>query len=44
MLLARHPETLVIPGIEARQTLRPALPQGFRLWTDDYSNLLQVLR
>jgi spermidine synthase len=44
MLLARQPETLVIPGIEARQTLRPALPEGFRLWTDDYSNLLQVLR
>jgi spermidine synthase len=44
MLLARQPETLVIPGIEARQTLRPALPEGFRLWTDDYSNLLRVLR
>jgi len=44
MLLARQPETLAIPGIEARQTLRPALPKGFRLWTDDYSNLLRVLR
>ena len=44
MLLARRPETLVIPGIEARQTLRPALPKGLRLWTDDYSNLLGVLR
>jgi len=44
MLLARRPETLAIPGIEARQMLRPALPEGFRLWTDDYSNLLRVLR
>lgn len=44
MLLARQPEALVIPGIEARQMLRPALPEGFRLWTDDYSNLLRVLR
>lgn len=44
MLLAREPQTLALPGIEARQWLRPALPEGFRLWTDDYSNLLRVLR
>lgn len=44
MLLARQPQALALPGIEARHRLRPALPKGFRLWTDDYSNLLRVLR
>jgi spermidine synthase len=44
LLLARSADTLKIPGISARQALRPVLPANLRLWTDDYSNLLQVLR
>jgi len=44
LLLARKADTLQIPGITARQALRPAIPANLRLWTDDFSNLLQVLR
>ena len=44
LLLSRSADTLQIPGITARQALRPVLPANLRLWTDDYSNLLQVLR
>jgi len=44
LLLARNADTLQIPGITARQAMRPVLPANLRLWTDDYSNLLQVLR
>ena len=44
LLLARNPDTLQIPGVTARQALRPVLPASLRLWTDEYSNLLQVLR
>ncbi|MDI7276815.1 MAG: fused MFS/spermidine synthase, partial [Anaerolineae bacterium] len=44
MLLARDPGFLQLPAIAARSAPRPALPAGLRLWTDDYSNLLQVLR
>ena len=44
LLLARTADTLQIPGITARQALRPAIPANLRLWTDDFSNLLQVLR
>jgi hypothetical protein len=44
MLLARQPELLEQPAIAERSVQRPAIPAGLRLWTDDYSNLLQILR
>jgi len=44
LLLAQNADTLQIPGVAARQALRPVLPASLRLWTDEYSNLLQVLR
>ena len=44
LLLAQNADTLQIPGVTARQALRPVLPASLRLWTDEYSNLLQVLR
>ena len=44
MLLARDRSLLDVPAIAARVTPPPAIPARLRLWTDDYSNLLQVLR
>ncbi len=44
MLLARDRSILDQPAIANRATAATAVPAGHRLWTDDYSNLLQVLR
>jgi hypothetical protein len=44
MLLARDRSLLDLPAIADRATAGPAVPVELRLWTDDYSNLLQVLR
>jgi hypothetical protein len=44
MLLARDRSLLDLPAIADRAMTAPTLPAGLRLWTDDYSNLLQVLR
>jgi hypothetical protein len=44
MLLARDRRLLDQPAIASRATTATAVPAGLRLWTDDYSNLLQVLR
>jgi len=43
MLATRERAFLVQPAIAARTGLRPAYT-GLRMWTDDYTNLLQVLR
>ncbi len=43
MLLARDRSLLDQPAVAERATA-DAVPAGLRLWTDDYSNLLQVLR
>ncbi len=44
MLLTRQPGPLEVPAIADRRVPRPAIPASLRLWTDDFSNLLQVLR
>ncbi len=44
MLLARDRRLLDDPALAAREAAAPAIPAGLRLWTDDYSNLLQILR
>ena len=32
------------PALATREAAAPAIPAGLRMWTDDYSNLLQILR
>ena len=44
MLLARDRRLLDAPALASREAAAPAIPAGLRLWTDDYSNLLQILR
>ena len=44
MLLAREPDFLKLPAIAARSAQRPRIPTTLPVWTDDYSNLLQILR
>ncbi len=44
MLLTREPDFLKQPAIAQRSAQRPAIPPGLRVWTDDYSNLLQILK
>jgi len=44
MLLTRDPAVVELPAIATRSSQRPAIPARLRLWTDDFSNLLQVLR
>jgi hypothetical protein len=44
MLLARNRSLLDQSAIANRATAATAVPAGLRLRTDDYSNLLQVLR
>ena len=43
VLLARDPALLTIPTIASRTSPVPAR-RAIRLWTDNYSNLLQVLK
>ena len=42
--LSREPDFLQLPAIASRSTPRPASQAAARLWTDDYSNLLQIIR
>jgi len=44
MLLARERGLVELPVIAARSAQRPFIPASLRLWTDDFSNLLQVLK
>ena len=44
MLLSRELAFLQLPAIASRSTPRPASQAAARLWTDDYSNLLQIIR
>jgi hypothetical protein len=44
MLLTRDRDFLNLPAITAVSQPRPAIPAGLRVWTDDYSNLVQVLK
>jgi hypothetical protein len=44
MLLTRERDFLDLPVIAARAAQRPPIPARVPVWTDDFSNLLQVLR
>ena len=44
MLLTRERDFLELPPIAARSAQRPSIPTSLPIWTDDYSNLLQVLK
>jgi SAM-dependent methyltransferase len=44
MLLTRNRSFLQLPAIAARTAPRPAIPANVRIWTDNYSNLLRILR
>jgi hypothetical protein len=44
MLLTNNRDFLNLPAISAVSQPRPAIPAGLRAWTDDYSNLVQILK
>jgi hypothetical protein len=44
VLLARDAAILDIPAIRERAAERPQGSPSVRLWTDDYSNLFQLLK
>lgn len=44
MLLTNNRDFLNLPAITAVSQPRPAIPGGLRAWTDDYSNLVQILK
>lgn len=44
ILLSKDPSRLNIPAIEARSVSFEEYSTRIRLWTDDYSNLFQILR
>ena len=43
-LLARDPELLEIPAIQSRAISFDGFTTNIKLWTDDYSNLFQILK
>lgn len=44
MLLSRDPSRLEVPAIQSRAKPMDGYVSGIRLWTDDYSNLFQILK
>jgi hypothetical protein len=44
MLLTRDPDFLEQPAITSRIVERPAIPENLIAWTDDFSNLLRVVK
>jgi hypothetical protein len=44
MLLTRKRDFLELPAISARSAQRPSIPTSLPIWTDDFSNLLQILK
>jgi hypothetical protein len=44
MLLSRQEEFMGSPAVDQRKSARPVISPRLRLWTDDFSNLLQVLK
>jgi len=44
ILLARDPALLEIPEIQSRAESFAGYATSIRLWTDDYSNLFQILK
>lgn len=44
ILLSRDPATLSAPVFQSAAAPMPPAPANLRLWTDDYSNLFQILK
>jgi len=44
MLLTRERDFLELPAIADRSAQRPPIPTSLPIWTDDFSNLLQILK
>jgi hypothetical protein len=44
MLLTRQRDLLELPAIAARSAQRPPMPASLPVWTDDFTNLLQILK
>jgi hypothetical protein len=44
LLLTRDPSLFEIPGIKAHSTDLSGYSTNLKLWTDDYSNLFQILK
>jgi len=44
MLLTRDRAFVELPAVAGRRAERPAIPASLPVWTDDFSNLLQILR
>jgi hypothetical protein len=44
MLLTRERDFLELPAIADRSAQRPPIPASLPIWTDDFSNLLQILK
>jgi hypothetical protein len=44
MVMARDPTLLDVPGIHSRATLMNGYVSLVKLWTDDFSNLFQILK
>ncbi|UCC88880.1 MAG: hypothetical protein JSV81_06135, partial [Anaerolineales bacterium] len=44
MLLTREQDFLNLPAIADRSAQRPPIPTSLSMWTDDFSNLLQILK
>ncbi|MCJ7658631.1 MAG: hypothetical protein MUO67_05740, partial [Anaerolineales bacterium] len=44
MLLTRDQKFLNQPAIADRVTPRPPIPPNLPVWTDDFSNLIQILK
>ena len=44
MMLTRNTNFLQRPPIQSRSLERPEIPGNLRLWTDDFSNLFQILK
>lgn len=44
MLLTRNQEFLNLPAVTARNAPRPFIPPSLPLWTDDFSNLIQIIK
>jgi spermidine synthase len=44
VLVSRDPKALEAPEIKAAKPENPEVQPGWRTWTDDYSNLVQILK
>ncbi len=44
ILLAREEKVLEIPAVAVRKSAPPQVPDSFRVWTDNFSNLFQIMK